>query len=145
MTDFDGHCNAFFLFFFLLSAGFGKRLSFTQLKNMKEYEFKGYSDDTFGEEINRESRCNNGDEKPIQFELRMPDGAGIRITGCYGTKAQGAMLGNGCWMIGVESLDEKRAVDWLVKLEPSYGGYQGRLTVQAPDEAVLTAREDYQR
>lgn len=105
---------------------------------MKTYQFQGYSDDTFAETTTRTDRDNCANGTPTQFELVMPDGSGIRITGCYGTKAQGSTLGKGCWMIGVESLDDDKPVDWKIGHEPSFGGYYGRLTVEAPDEAILT-------
>ena len=107
---------------------------------IKAYQFEGYSDDTFAETTTRTDRDNCADGTPTQFDLRMPDGSGLRITGCYGTAAQGVRLGSGCWMIGVESLDEDQPVDWKITHEPCCGGYQGRLTVDAPDEAVLTMR-----
>lgn len=98
---------------------------------MKTYQFEGYSDDTFAE-ISTDN-CANG--TPIQFEIKMPDGAGIRVTGCYGLRASGCILGDACWMIGVESLDEDNPADWEIRHKPSFSGL---LIVEVPDEALLT-------
>ena len=109
---------------------------------MKTLKFQGYSDDIFIETTSRIeiSNCANG--KPLQFDVTMPNGEGIRVSGCY----DGSQLGsNGCWMIGVESLDEDKPIDWPIRVYPSHEGYCGLMEVDAPDNAVVTEvlKRDY--
>lgn len=100
---------------------------------MKTLQFEGYSDDTFGEMTSRIDSDNCANGKPIQFDVKTPDGTGVRVSGCYGSQ-----LGNGCWMIGAEALDEDKPVDWPIRLYPSHEGYRGRMEIDAPDDAEIT-------
>jgi len=100
---------------------------------MKKYVFEGWSDDTFGEYgITNEDYDNCANEEPIQFKLKMPDGSGLLITGCYGTK----WIGQG-WMIGVSTLSENISVNWKISIDPCFEQYRNQLTIEAPDEAKL--------
>lgn len=107
---------------------------------MKTLIFQGYSDDTFTETTTGESfdNCSNG--VPIQFKVMMRDGSGIIVTGCYGTSTLRGdrVLGVNCWMIGVQSIHESKPVDWKITIEPSFDRYRNRLTVEAPDESILS-------
>lgn len=103
---------------------------------MKTYIFEGYSDDTFGEYEQTDMDVDNcGNGRPIRYELKTPDGTGIKVTGLYNDEND--ISDTGCWVIGVSALDEHKPVDWKITLEPSYEGYCNRLTVIAPDEARL--------
>jgi hypothetical protein len=110
---------------------------------MKKYVFQGYSDDGFYEDgVTRESIDNCSDGTVMQFEVVMPDGAGVRVTGAYDVIVNGGIgrLGKGCWMIGVETLDENKPVDWPITCRPSCDGYRGEMAVVAPGEARLCFR-----
>ncbi len=101
---------------------------------MKKYVFEGASDDTFGEYNETQvdyDNCASGE--PIQFKVQAPDGSGVLVTGIYGGKYE---MGNGCWMIGVESLDEDEPVDWDIRTFPSYEGYRNRVVIVAPEDSV---------
>lgn len=101
---------------------------------MKTFKFQGYSDDTFGEyAITNEDYDNCASGKPIQFELKTPDGAGIVITGLYCNQIN---KGDG-WMIGVNTINEDKPIDWEVSMNPSHEGYRNQLIVIAPDDAEL--------
>lgn len=101
---------------------------------MKIYKFEGASDDTFGEyAVTSDDYDNCANGAPIRYRLATPNGAGIIVTGCY---AHG-VLGNGCWMIGVEAIDEDKQIDWQITHNPSHEGYRGQLLVVAPDDAEL--------
>lgn len=101
---------------------------------MQEFKFEGCSDDTFGEYgVTNDDYDNCASGEPIRFQLITPDGAGIIVTGCYGEK-----LGNGCWMIGAELLDEDKPVDWKITMNIAHEGYRNQMIVLAPDEAHLT-------
>lgn len=103
---------------------------------MKIFIFEGASDDTFGEYLQiSDSYDNCGNGMPIRYKLHIEDGSGIIITGCYAHKDG---LGDGCWMIGVENIDEENPVDWPCLINPGYANYRGQLSVHAPDDATLT-------
>lgn len=111
---------------------------------MKTYVFEGYSDDGFYENgVTRYSIDNGSNETVMQFEVVMPDGAGVRVTGAYDVAVKGGIgrLGNGHWMIGIEALDETKPVNWPISCNPSYKGYRGKMMVSAPDEAKLCLRK----
>ncbi len=102
---------------------------------MKRYIFQGSSDDTFGEyEQTSDDYDNCATGEPIQFRLSTPDGAGVIVTGMYCNEAN---RGDG-WLIGAETLDEDKPIDWAITLHPSYEGYRGMMRVDAPDDATLT-------
>lgn len=102
---------------------------------MKTFRFQGHSDDTFGEYAQTDDDYDNcASGQPIQYELKMPDGAGIIVTGLYCNPIN---KGDG-WMIGVNTIDEKKPIhDWTLELHPSHEGYRNQLTVVAPDDAQL--------
>ena len=101
---------------------------------MKAFRFEGYSDDTFGEvEQTSDEYDNCASGKPIQYELKTPDGAGVIVTGLYGNPIN---KGAG-WMIGVETIDEGKPIDWPITMHPSHEGYWNQLAVLAPDDAEL--------
>ena len=103
---------------------------------MKTYQFHGYLDDGFHEVgVTNHSQGNCADGTVMQYEIVMPDGSGVRVTGAYDC----GNMGRGCWMIGVEALDEYKPIDWLIVCSPSYSGYYGMMTITAPDEARLCA------
>lgn len=101
---------------------------------MRAFLFEGRSDDTFGEYKTTKidyDNCASGE--PIQYKLATPDGAGIIVTGLYCNEIN---KGAG-WMIGVETLDEDKAIDWPIQMYPSHEGYRNRLSVFAPLDAEL--------
>lgn len=108
---------------------------------MKTYVFQGYSDDAFYEDGVTRASIDSFDEV-MQLEVVMPDGAGVCVTGAYDVAVKGGIgrLGKGCWMIGVEALDENKPVDWPITCRPSCDGYRGEMAVVAPDEARLCFR-----
>lgn len=117
-----------------------------KVDEMVEVLFEGYSDDGFSANSIHYDNCANG--CAIQFELRAPDNkGGIRVTGCYGTLAKKTedygcnhmpMLGcSGCWMIGVEQLDESELVDWSASFDLAGNRYRNRLKIVAPKGALL--------
>jgi len=106
---------------------------------MKRFQFMGNSDDTFGEYSETKDDYDNcASGEPIQYEVSLSDGSGILVTGIYGGKHG---MGNGCWMIGVESLDEDKPVDWVINMYPSHLDYHNLLIVVAPDDAVCRHRK----
>jgi len=102
---------------------------------MKQFRFMGYGDDTFGEyEQTHSGYDNSGSGEPIQYELKVPGGAGIIVTGPY---CHPVNIGDG-WIIGANVISEEDTVDdWTIIMFPSYEGYRNLLIVDAPDDAVL--------
>ena len=102
---------------------------------MKTFKFEGCSDDTFGEyAITSDDfdNCASGD--PIKYRLATPDGAGIVITGQHSPEPDDS----GCWMIGVNLIDEDKPVDWKILTTPAHKRSRNQLIVEAPDDAELT-------
>lgn len=98
---------------------------------MKEYRFEGHSDNIFVEYGVTNQECGNWEkDKPIQYEIKTPEGVGVIVTGIYKRH---------CWMIGVEAISENKSVsDWTFELKPSHKNYCNLLVVKAPDDAELT-------
>jgi hypothetical protein len=94
--------------------------------------FEGASDDTFGWQQDEYDNCASG--RPIVWEVRTPDGAGLHVWGIYGADAPVRIA---CWTVGVQQLNEDVPMpDWPVRLETATNGYSPVLVIEVPSEDV---------
>lgn len=104
---------------------------------MVPLSFQGHSDDTFGEygRSNQDSdNCATG--RPIVFKVVCPDGAGLHVWGLYGV-GQSPRDAPGCWVIGIQQLDEDVPLpDWRMRWYSA--GYSPILEIYAPADAIVT-------
>ena len=101
---------------------------------MKTLVFEGHSDDTFGEETTTNDNCGNG--RPIVLRVEA-DGQGMYVWGLYSYEAPSECPA--CWVVGLQQLDEDRRLPpWPMTWGVSDGGYSPKLTVEAPDDVVVS-------
>jgi hypothetical protein len=105
---------------------------------MKTLVFTGGSDDILSEETTGQELCNNSTGQPLQFDVKDKDGAGLRVTRCYSTCLKKAVMGNGCWMIGVELLSEDKPFVCDVRVMPGYGEYCNRMEIDVDDDVTVS-------
>ncbi len=101
---------------------------------MAELQFRGYSDDTFGEYLLTNIDSDNcGSGKPISFEVSAGNEA-IIVTGRYSPHD------NGCWEIGVMPKEEDMCIYWECRID--FDDYSPVLSISIPnvedDEVVIT-------
>ena len=96
-------------------------------------QFRGYSDDTFGEYSHYGIEHDNcADDTPISFEVEA-EGKALIVTGQYDRNC----MTEGCWDIGVSPQDED--VDfsnWIINM--TFEGYTPILNIIAPDDVSVT-------
>ena len=99
---------------------------------MTELRFEGYGDDAFMERTSRTHFDNAASGKPIVFEVRAPDGSGMRVWGLYSPQDEPEPVG--CWTIGLQPLDEFLGIPpWPMRwVSTSAGGESAVLVVTAP-------------
>lgn len=103
---------------------------------MKTFQFKGYSDDTFGEykEAGIDyDNCASGE--PISFRLDSSEGSMIVI-------GQYSRLNNGSWDIGIAQVEAANGMHlsiprWNMRFFDDTS-YSVILEIEAPDDTVLT-------
>lgn len=105
---------------------------------MKELQFEGYSDDTFGERTTREDYDNCASGEPIIFKVwSATANDGIYVVGHY---CPGPLTG---WMIGVGRLNEDdycHMPKWPMRFVADYVNgrpYSPILVVEVPDDATV--------
>lgn len=112
---------------------------------MKEFQFQGRSDDTFGEyNTTRHDYDNCASGKPIEYLITAPGViGGVLVTGQYGRRDIAS------WEISVAAYDKAHADNhlppWPIYFDHSESDYSPLLVVEAPDDAVLhclTSGED---
>lgn len=103
--------------------------------------FRGYSDDTFGEETTGDDFDNCASGEPIRYLITVPGvPGGVVLVGQY------APEGCGGWLIGAAPHDPDHAdlplPPWPILLQPCADTpYSPELRIMVPDGAVLTCLE----
>ena len=106
---------------------------------MRILKFYGVSDDLFEiEGTPGRGKSEEPDERePGTVEIKDSKGSGLRVYCQY------AVTGNGCWMVGIAPMDEDVPIpDWSMKFTLGGRGYSAMLTLEAPDDAVVSNVED---
>ncbi len=104
---------------------------------MPKLRFEGHSDDTFGEYDyfhDDYDCCASG--RPIVFKLTCGD-EGLFVYGQYNGKDWPDET-PGCWMIGIQQLDEDQPLRWPMRFEVGECGYSPALIIEAPDGVEMT-------
>jgi hypothetical protein len=104
---------------------------------VKRLEFEGHSDDTFGEYVtfgDDYDCCASG--AMIVFRVKAGD-EGLHVCGQYSGKQWPDSM-PGCWVVGVQPLDEDVALPkWPMRFEDGGSGYSPKLVIDAPDDVRI--------
>lgn len=103
---------------------------------MKNLRFEGHSDDTFGEYgLTNEDFGNCATGTPFVCRIVSDSGEGLHVWGQYAGK-DWPNKAPGCWMVGIQQLDEDRPIpNWPMRF--TSGGYTVELHIEAPDDVTL--------
>jgi hypothetical protein len=100
-------------------------------------QFEGYGDDTFCERTRKLSFDNAATGRPIVFEVKAPDGDGMRVWGLYSPKDEPEPVG--VWTIGFQPLDEGVPIpEWPFWWDGvTRDGESARFVVDAPEGVTV--------